>query len=274
VNTFWAIAAFCGAFLAIVGFITVVRSAVRWLQERHQQSRKGLYKALGRLTPNVQLEHFNAVLGMSPTTSSGNEHLYVHTRFYVQAVTNDSGVVLMYAVTTRQREFNPPLWGGLLRLHEQAASLGKNPYADIIWTGLHTGAMAWLSPQTFYYMESTSSGAIGHLTLVIGYNDAGVHFEPINSAGDDKTGPSDVFPQAFCWGPDFVQLGDMDGPHAENDRSMQSPRFVEGYFGTEEVRKWRRRNMPNTYAVAGPLQRPTVASQIGPERREVWLLPE
>jgi hypothetical protein len=272
-ETFWTVAAACAAIAAIATVVAFVWRGIKWIPQRYRRSRRGLYRALNRLGPEVRLEHFHAVLGMEPQIVSAREHVYVHRWFYAQVVTNESGNVIMYAITTRDPKFNPSVWGayGLQGEHR----LGEATYKQLVLEGMHTGAMAWRNLRRFYYMESVGSGNWnGYLTLIVGYNDAGTHFDSVDPNGESGIAdPADPLPEEHCSGFEFVQIGDLDTPHAENEMDKRSLGFVEAYFQDESVRRWRRRGIPNTYAVVGPLERPTVVSHIGPDKDSVRILP-
>jgi hypothetical protein len=94
------------------------------------------YEKINALATQTNIDFFSSLLG-SPVFKNRLakyiEYIYVNSDFYVQAVTNTDGKILLYAVTTRSGSFNPSLNLGLMSVDNGpfVVVLGKTTFAKI-----------------------------------------------------------------------------------------------------------------------------------------------
>lgn len=98
------------ALIGMLGsLIAIVEFGRRLLHRSRSTDVDGLdqpTQAVRRLGAGVQLTYFQECLGDPTFRTEGeafDEHIFVHDAFYVQAITDRSGTVTLYSVTTRCR---------------------------------------------------------------------------------------------------------------------------------------------------------------------------
>lgn len=90
-----------------------------------------LMEEIASLAASVHIGYFTERLGspvfVNTSDAGAKEYVFVNKYFYVQAITDTEGQVQRYAVTTRDKEFNPSfkLFDG------QEIVLGKSHFSDI-----------------------------------------------------------------------------------------------------------------------------------------------
>ena len=94
------------------------------------------YENIEALATETHIDYFSSLLGppvFKNRHGTYREHIFVNPNFYVQAVTNTDGTVLLYSVTTRSRRFNPRLNLGIMESNGETfiVVLGKTTFAKI-----------------------------------------------------------------------------------------------------------------------------------------------
>ncbi len=135
------------------------------------------YKKLMRLSTDTTIEYFTSILGAPQfrnTQGKMREYIYVHPKYYVQAVANTDDVVQIFAVTTRNRSFSPVFDLNVLTGSEFqfVVELGKTTFADLKESPTHVYSNFGARRQ--WYHESYYFGNPGnYLTYVVAHADAG-----------------------------------------------------------------------------------------------------
>lgn len=135
------------------------------------------YKKLMRLSPDTTIEYFTSVLGAPQfrnAQSKMREYIYVHPKYYVQAVADTDDVVQVFAVTTRNRSFSPVFDLKVLTRSDFqfVVELGKTTFADLNERPTHVSSSFGARRQ--WYHESYYFGNPGnYLTYVVAHADAG-----------------------------------------------------------------------------------------------------
>lgn len=211
---------------------------------RRLRAREAWYERLGRLRPDVALGYFEQELGLNHAFRNmikGGyvEYIYPHKWFFVQALTNAEGRVVLYSVTTRDGDFTPDVWptstSPLSRPAIPHPRLGSVTFADVFPTQTPDGVRAFFSGATApsFYVESYSLGNPGHyLTYLVGLNDAGHHsFDLADAYREELLAPE-------------VRLGRLD---ARYDGSGD----ILSYIKLDHVSRFRSIAKPNTYGIMG-----------------------
>lgn len=99
-------------------------------------SNEAKYAKLRTLATETQIDFFSSALGapaFKNRQSNYVEHIFIDSQFYVQAITDEDGKVLMFSVTTRSKSFNPTLDLGELEVDGQpfVVTLGKTKFSDL-----------------------------------------------------------------------------------------------------------------------------------------------
>ncbi len=166
------------ALIGTLASLIAIAEAVRRFRHRSRSTDlDGLDKpsqAVRSLAAGVQLTYFQERLGDPTFTTQGeefDEHIFVHDAFYVQAITDPSGTVTLYSVTTRAEDFNPVLdidygWPTL------KVTLGRDTFASV---GTEPGSRGGcVGARRFHYWESHYLGNPGlYQTYIVSLNDAG-----------------------------------------------------------------------------------------------------
>lgn len=161
----------------VESLLAIARS---WRQLRHRPRSTDVdgldepLQAVGSLAAGVQLTYFQERLGDPTFTTQGEEfgeHIFVRDEFYVQAITDRSGTVALYSVTTRAEDFDPVLdidygWPTL------KVTLGRDTFASVGTDPVSRGG--YLGARRFHYWESHYLGNPGlYQTYIVSLNDAG-----------------------------------------------------------------------------------------------------
>ena len=143
-----------------------------------------LLKSLSLLSGDVDINYFDTVLG-SPVFKNVRqddflEYIYVNPHYYVQAVTNTTGKVIFYSVTTRDANFNPEVsFGGwdeennrqktVILGKTKFSELGNQPAVYASYPGVHN----------HFYSEGYWTGNPGgYRSYFFSINDSGYTSEP------------------------------------------------------------------------------------------------
>lgn len=185
-RTFWprlsrvltALAAVAGGLLAIVGAVTLLRG---WYDDTIGQDSQ-LYRRLEKLTADSQVDYFTEVLGaprLKNPTTTWDRYVYVHDKYYVQAVTNKDGKVMFFSVTTRRADFKPQFGfrGAFTKGGSQVRSfrLGQVHYAELSDSGPKPHGIAAMSGahtgygEVFYFGKPSQYQAYVFANSEVGY---------------------------------------------------------------------------------------------------------
>jgi hypothetical protein len=181
-------AAVAGGLLAIVGAVTLL---TKWYERTIGEDR-ALYRRLEKLTTDAQLEYFTEVLGaprLKNPSDRWDQYVYIHSKYYVQALTNKDGKVLFFSVTTRLSNFQPKFqFTGAFTSdarEPQTFRLGQVRYGELddgrkkpigvaALTGAHTGYVELYyfgkpsKYQAYVFSTSEVGDQGGHLPHAIG----------------------------------------------------------------------------------------------------------
>jgi hypothetical protein len=237
-----AVAAVIGALVTILAFIALASRGLRRAWASTIGKNAGLYRLLGRLAPNVQADYFASLLGpavfRNKIDDDHDEHVFVRPEFYVQAVADSHGQVIMYTVTTRQRRFSPPVWGRTIYWSEELNSsgfrLGRFAFSELPMARTPQGVIGWLGARRFHYAEAHYFGNPGlYQTYYLGINDAAgfpeglENFDAVLDGYEIRLGS-------------FTREGQGPGPGTN------------AFFARPEVQAFRSSVRPNTYGVTAP----------------------
>lgn len=141
------------------------------------------YKNLARLATEVHINYFKKFLGDPAFINlsrdkSQKEYIFVDEDFYVQAITDRLGKVLLYAVTIRKKDFNPSFDSPAYlssRNEKDKAVLGKSNIKEIA-TGdnpLICFGFVGMTANSFYFEEYSFGNVSFYQKYLYGVNDAG-----------------------------------------------------------------------------------------------------
>ena len=176
--------------VTVVNSLNFNATELQLLDAKESRDVTVLYRAISKLSVETSIDSFRSLLpnGKWATHPKGKylEHIFEHERFYVQALTERSGRVVMYSVTTRDKGFNPAFkWNNL------DVVLGQTKLGDIADTpqlakGILTVRMR------FYYWEARWLNSPPILQyFLVGINEAGY--------SNYKTIGGEIFNEGFDW---------------------------------------------------------------------------
>lgn len=203
-----------------------------------------LDKKLNALQIDVNIEHFNKVLGEPVSENTRNitqervilkrqarprkvqetytfkEYIYVNPHYYVQAVTNEKNEVGMYSITIRNSVYKPTLQTVL----GQQVQLGKSVYDELDRPPRKIGADFKTSGRAAYY-EILLADNEQTLLAIFSNNPFGY----TEKLGSFEEGKDDIFVKWFSlWGGDFPLHEEHDAfrkKTAFNTYSVSAPWF-------------------------------------------------
>jgi hypothetical protein len=126
------------------------------------------------LAAGVQIDHFTELLGSASFKHHVDQYVdysFVRRLFYVQAVSDHNGRVVLFTITTRSKHFTPRL--GFTGGHPTLSiRLGKTHFADA--ASASASYHAFLGARRFDYWESHYFGYPGrYQSYFLGLSDAG-----------------------------------------------------------------------------------------------------
>lgn len=148
-----------------------------------------LYGQLSQLSVDVSSDYFDSVLGAPTMTRHSGNHtadVYNNPYCYVLAISNDEQGVLVYTVTTKSKDFRPPVpylgsdYAG--DPNSVPLMLGLDTFADFAYNPtpfLDQGAAAggWNNGRWELYMElHYLGGALAYQSVFLAFSDAGYDF--------------------------------------------------------------------------------------------------
>jgi len=141
------------------------------------------YKNLARLATEVHINYFKKFLGDPAFINlsrdkSQKEYIFVDKDFYVQAITDRLGKVLLYAVTTRKKDFNPSFDSPAYLSsgnEKDKAILGKSNIKEIAPgdNPLICFGFVGMTANSFYHEEYSFGNVSFYQKYLYGVNDAG-----------------------------------------------------------------------------------------------------
>ncbi|HVB59013.1 MAG TPA: ETEC_3214 domain-containing protein [Candidatus Acidoferrales bacterium] len=171
-----------GLFVVLLSSLITISSGVALLVKFYRSTlgyKQVLLGNLSRLAAGVSISYFQAILGphvFEKTADGRREHVFVNEYFYVQAITNSEGTVIVFSVTTRTRHFNPSLTMGPYSLTGEIIRirLGRTKFADIDAFAKPSKLFCSLGARRFQYYEERYFGNPGNYQVFLfAINDAG-----------------------------------------------------------------------------------------------------
>jgi len=144
-----------------------------------------LYSKLSNLNPGINISIYIDNFGQPTITKNinkGKEYIFVNKYFYLQAITNNEGLVLYFSVTTKDENFKPTfITPDQSRKITLNASTFQNFSPEVttttdkfIGTSYSPECSGYMGAHDFYYYEIDYMGNPGkYQTAVVGLNDAG-----------------------------------------------------------------------------------------------------
>ncbi len=133
------LAIFFGIFLFVLSSLLTIYQGSKLIIESYISTigQKGLLLTnLNKISAGQNFDYFKSILGSpaftNDVTKEFKEHIFVYKYCFVQVVVNNSSnVVVMYAITTRQKNFNPKIkiWNGSDKY--VTISLGESKFIEI-----------------------------------------------------------------------------------------------------------------------------------------------
>lgn len=145
----------------------------------HSATSESPYRQVADLRASVGIENFRTILGheaYSHRRGSGREFAFVHSLYYVQAITDRAGTVLFFAVTTHSRGFRPVFQvPGLLPDGKTInVQLGSSSFSVVSADNIEAG-YCWVGADwNLYYETCYLAGAGDFQTVVLANSMAGV----------------------------------------------------------------------------------------------------
>lgn len=147
--------------------------------------RSQLYSKLENLNPGVNISIYIDKFGQPTITKSINknkEYIFVNKYFYLQAITDENGIVSYFSVTSKDSNFTPSF---LTPDRSRTITLNRSTFIDFapiitVTTDKYIGISyspeceGYMGAHDFYYYEIDYLGNPGkYQTSVVGLNDAG-----------------------------------------------------------------------------------------------------
>ena len=203
-------------------------------------SKRDKYDVIDKFSAGVQVSYFRQLLG-DPVyinyaeNSDYREFIFVDPDFYVQLITDRNEKVLTFAVTSRVKDFNPPVG----RFFGEKVVLNQTKFGDIPDDTYGSPEACHLFPgitAPSYYFEEYGFGYPGlYQTIYFGINSAGYYPEERLPG----TKPTDLGETETCSEVDqdtrndltfntyMVQHGDVPIGMDEEDSFIYGPRYTE-----------------------------------------------
>lgn len=216
-----------------------------------------MLKRLDRLSADTNINYFIDMIGnpvfinnVSDENKKYKEYIFVDKLFYVQAITDIDDKVLVYSITTRDKNFNPKL-----KLWDVTIELGKTKFSELDSLGYDpVRVVSFLAAHDFHYGEEYYFGnPANYQSYVFSLNESGYWGIAYNGEEDFVAPPHDPW---------------IDGIIDKEN---------------EEIKNFRENSVINTYTITSPLlanfrekdgtiDLPT--SQYGPSWNQVRVLPD
>ncbi|NTU49812.1 MAG: hypothetical protein HGA87_02790 [Desulfobulbaceae bacterium] len=151
--------------------------------------KNALYKKIGRLATQTQIDYFSSVLGPPVFKEVEKKHIlftYVFDLFYVVARTDFNNTVLSYSVTTRSESFNPVLSLGPYEEGQRPYRivLGKTKFSEIPF--VPEDIFLSIGAKNFYFYEMYYFGAqANYQSYIFSFNEAGAGRADVSDLGLD-----------------------------------------------------------------------------------------
>jgi len=170
--------------LGAVGGLIIVS---QWIRQKFFYKRIRLNK-IKRLAAGTNIGFFSGILGAPvfiKDTGDFKTFTYVDLLFYVEAITNLSNQVLVFSVTTRDKNFNPEIVVGPFSVDEKIVrvKLGTTRFSELDSLGFEGKVESGAGNRRTYYTEEYYYGNPGlYQTYLFSLNDAGSY----SAAGEDE----------------------------------------------------------------------------------------
>lgn len=232
------------------------------------------YELINSLAADVNIGYFESKLGKAAflnvaEKTNKKEYIFVNKNYYIDAITDKNGKVLMYSVTTRNINFNPTSPDGKI-------VLGKSRFIDLAnndFFGEPIEIISWLGAHDAFYMEGYYWGnPMNYQIYYYSNSDAGFN----NYDDSDYVGNPNYFPG-------YIENGQpkMFAMLIDEEVSGEGPEYKK----SSEIMEFRKRNtrIINTYTITAPFI--TVGEMadyfkerdsfyfLGPDKNQVRLAP-
>lgn len=228
-----------GLCLTILSSVITVSTSLPIIQNMYTSTigkKADLIKRIESLVPGTNIDFFKQKLGdpvfinIAKETQS-KDYVFVNKLFYVDATTDLNDKVIYYAVTTRDKNFNPKFKSPIFTVNgdQIVVKLGKTKFSEI--NSIPINEDGCMGAHNWFYYESHYIGNPGNYqTFAFGLNMAGYGVEPT------KNDVSDL--NSMCsWGKNVKKL-EID----------ETPNIM-----SVTVSEFRKNNVINTYLVTEPL---------------------
>ncbi|MCK4553380.1 hypothetical protein KAU19_00250 [Candidatus Parcubacteria bacterium] len=243
-----------GVLLILLSSVITITQGFSAIKEQYEKSigYKGkLLENLSQLSADVHIGYFTEILGnpvfvnnyderihanQELTKTNLTEYVFVNKYYFVQALTDNQGKVIVYTVTTRVANFNPKFKG---------IELGKTKFKDL-GQAVDGDIVSYLGAHNFYYHETYWGANPGNYqTSIYALNEAGY-------AGLEEE------LESYTMIPPSKKLGE------------------EILSSDPEIEKFRNNAIINTYGVSAPLvffRENLNDFRFGPDYNQIRILP-
>lgn len=217
------------------GYLTLTGAGERLLGDlrRTVGRRRVAYGELRRVTAGYDIGRFNAVLGEPASTRTDGtfrESVFIKPSYYVQAISDEDGLVVSCAITTRRPAFRPTFESAPEPAHPRLrVRLLETKFAESPLPPQRLSA--GMGARRATYVETFYLGNPGHYReFALAVNDAGT---------PPQASISDIFTDgAYGYGIEWED----DGGEGDAAALLDEPRIV----------AFREAAAPNTYGVTAP----------------------
>ncbi|GEM_PF-1599866 len=231
-------------FLISSSIIIINGASFAWnLYHQNVQWKQRSYELIGSLAADVNVGYFESKLGRAAfinvaDKANKKEYVFVNENYYVDAITDKNGRILMYSVTIRNKNFNPTS-------PDEKIVLGKSRFIDLVndeFFGEPIEVISWLGAHDGFYTEGYYWGNPMNYQIYY-YSNSDAGFNNYDNSGYV------VNPNYF---PDYIENG------RPKTFAMLMDEEVSGagpeYKKNGEIMEFRKRNtnIINTYTVTAP----------------------
>lgn len=166
--------------LVIIGLLTVIVVQLNNLHNFLNQKDNALgktnnqkYSLLSKVTTGIQIDYLKKYIGEAAILNFSEdkkqkEYIFVNPDYFVQAITDPDDKILSYAITTRNKEFNP-----VLSISGIKFQLGKTTFYNKGDKPVDCFAFAGNTAPSYYFEAYTGWNGTTYRDYLLGYNDSG-----------------------------------------------------------------------------------------------------
>jgi hypothetical protein len=242
----WLLLVLLASLISAIGTVTQCADDVHAKYEERFNWREKEYKIIQSLHSGTNIAIFDAKLGAPLFVRQSQDKRYIEKSYkrhgyWIQAIHNEFGMVELWAVTACQLDFTPTI-----RLPGSSVQLNRTSFAATGMTPTYISYSTSGATATNYYFDFAYGANPGYYKeYIFGINEScpdiariSGHGNPVDTIG---TGPLT-----------FQDLPFRDVPRGPND-PPPSALGVKFDASDEQVQKFRRLAIMNTYAESGPV---------------------